>query len=300
MTQITSDLVQQLRKRTGVGMMLCKKALQATDGDIEAAVEHLRKEGLAKAEKKESRTAVEGIVVVESDEQSKRALLLEINCETDFVGRESSFQDFVHKLARRALALDVNDAQSFEKQPFEPEGQKTVEEVRKEMIARLGENIQINRLVLMQADQGGCVSSYVHGGRIGCMVNLSTEDTQLAKDIAMHITASHPVAIHPEQVPQEQIEKEKEIFRSQAQTSDKPEHIIEKMISGRVDKFINEAALVGQPFVKDPNKTVGQLLEEKGAHVVDFKRIELGEDKEQTEGKDFAQEVKEQTESGKK
>lgn len=298
MSQITSDLVKQLRERTGAGMMDCKKALQATEGDIEQAVEHLRKEGLAKAAKKESRQAIEGTIVTYVDSSGKEAVMLEINSETDFVGKEDNFKQFASHIAQRALETKAADADELENQPFEQDGEQTINEARKELIAKLGENIQITRLARAETESG-CVSSYVHGGRVGALVRIDTDDQQLARDLAMHITASQPVALRPEDVPEEEVEKEKSIRRSQAEASGTPEHVIDKKVTGQVEKFKKESSLLGQPFVKDPKTSVEELLEQKGASVENFERFALGEGREAEKEKDFAQEVKEQVESHK-
>ncbi len=296
MAKITASMVKELRERTGAGMMDCKKALNAVDGDLEAAIKKLREDGLAKAAKKASRAAIEGAIVYKTTPDMKRAILVEVNCETDFVARGDAFQAFANKVGELALEHNTADVATIMELPFE-DG-KSVDTIRAERIAKLGENIQVTRAFMIEADSG-IIGSYIHSGRIGAMVEVSNDDLELARDIAMHVTATNPEALRPEDVPAELVEKEKEIFSAQAAQSGKPAEIIEKMVTGRIQKFLKEVALLSQPFVKNPEQTVDALLKSKGAEVKQFVRCALGEGRE-VEKKDFAAEVQEQLESSKK
>jgi elongation factor Ts len=273
MTTITASLVQELRERTGAGMMECKKALVNANGDIETAIEAMRKAGQAKADKKEGRVAAEGIIVVKNSSDNKSAAIIEINCETDFVGRDESFKEFATKTADKALAGKATDLNALLVLPLD--NGMTVEEARRALVAKIGENIQIRRISAINTS--GTVASYVHGGRIGVLVELTGGDAQLGKDLAMHIAANNPLVVNREEVSKDVVEKEKEIFSAQAQASGKPAAIIEKMIGGRISKFLDEVSLVGQPFVKDPSITVEQLLKQHNAKVVKFIRFAVGE-----------------------
>ncbi len=286
MTQITASLVKELRERTGAPMMDCKRALTETAGDIDAAIELMRKSGQAKADKKAGRVAAEGVVAVITSDDNKAAVMLEINSETDFVARDSNFIDFVGKVSTAALSSKADTVDALN--ATEIAAGETVEQARAALVAKIGENIQVRRLT--SKSTSGVLGSYVHGGRIGVLVDLEGGDEALAKDIAMHVAASQPEVVSPDDVPAELIAKEKEIFAAQAKESGKPDNIIEKMVEGRVKKFLNEVSLVGQPFVKDPNKTVGKLLEESKAKVISFTRYVVGEGIEKEEV-DFAQEV---------
>jgi len=282
---ITAQQVKELRERTGAGMMECKKALQETAGDIEAAIEHMRKTGVAKAAKKAARTAAEGIIVIKLTADKKQALIIEINCETDFVGRDESFKAFANAVAEAALAKQTANVDAINNLQLDGE---TVETTRQALIAKLGENIQLRRAALINSD--GLIGSYIHGGRIGVVVAINQAKDELGKDLAMHIAASNPQSLKPEDVPESAVSAEKEIFIAQAKESGKPDSIIEKMVQGRIKKFLNESSLTGQPFVKDPGKTVGELLKENNADVTEFVRFEVGEGIEK-ETQDFAQEV---------
>ncbi len=288
MTKITAAMVKELRERTGSGMMECKKALVETGGDIEAAVEQMRKSGLAKADKKAGRTAAEGKITLKVSDDGKRAVILEVNSETDFVAKNEDFLKFVDQVAQRALETDVETLETLLKTPLE-EGGPTIEEVRRELVAKLGENINIRRLMRFETDAGQ-LACYLHGNRIGVVVELEGGNPQLAKDIAMHVAASKPVCVDESEVPAETLGKEKEIFAAQAEASGKPANIIEKMVEGRLRKFLKEITLLGQPFVKDPDQSVEQLLKKEGATVVRFVRFEVGEGIEKQET-DFAEEV---------
>ena len=285
---INASQVKELRERSGAGMMECKKALVETGGDIEAAVEHLRKSGLAKADKKSGRVAAEGAIVQASDAHG--AVLVEINCETDFVAKDENFRAFAERVAELALASDTSDVAALAEAGF-ADGE-TVETRRQQLVAKLGENIQIRRVQRVDAN-GGVIGGYIHGGRIGVLVSLEGGEKALARDIAMHVAALNPPFVDADRVPAEVLEKEKGILRSQAEESGKPPEIVEKMINGRLNKHLAEITLVGQPFVKDADQTVGALLKSKGATVRNFVRLEVGEGIEKEES-DFAAEVMQQ------
>lgn len=283
---ITAALVKELRERTGAGMMECKKALVETDGDIDVAIEHMRKTGLAKADKKAGRTAAEGLVVFKSSADGKKAALVEVNCETDFVTKGDDFINFANAVAQAALEGEPADIDALLALPLE--GGDSIADTTKALIAKIGENMNVRRFVTKTTD--GVLGVYLHGGRIGVMVELQGGDEALAKDIAMHIAASKPACVSEADVPAELIEKEKEIFAAQAAESGKPAEIIEKMVAGRIKKFLKEVTLLGQPFVKDPDQTVEQLLKTAGATVVGFDRLEVGEGIEK-KVENFAEEV---------
>ena len=275
MTAITAAQVKELRESTGAGMMECKRALEASNGDIDAAIAAMRKAGLAKAAKKADRTAAEGIVALQVSSDHKMAVLVEVNSETDFVARDQNFTNFAQQVATRALAEKVNSVEQLLNLPYEKNGAQNVEQVRQELVAKLGENLQIRRLALLQAS--GMVGSYKHGDRIGVLVQLDVNNSELGKDIAMHIAASNPSAVAPENVPAELIQKEKEIFVAQAAASGKPAAIIEKMVQGRINKYLQEVSLISQPFVKNPEQTVADLLKAANAKVQSFVRFQVGE-----------------------
>ncbi len=287
---ITASQVKELRERSGAGMMECKKALVETGGDIEAAIEHLRKSGLAKADKKAGRIAAEGVIVEAADAHS--AVLVEINCETDFVAKDENFRSFADAVAKSALSVDAVEALLG----AELEAGETVETRRQQLVAKLGENIQIRRFERVSAD-GGPIGAYIHGGRIGVLVALQGGSEALARDIAMHVAALNPQFVDADAVPADVLEKEKDILRAQAQDSGKPAEIIEKMIVGRLNKHLAEITLLGQPFVKDSDQTVGQLVKTAGAKVLGFVRLEVGEGIEKQES-DFAAEVMQQARGG--
>ncbi|MGM0562750.1 MAG: translation elongation factor Ts [Pseudomonadota bacterium] len=282
---ITAALVKELRDQTGAGMMECKKALTETNGDVEAAIEWMRKNGMAKAEKKAGRTAAEGLINMAVD--GNRCTLVEVNCETDFVAKNDDFPAFGEAVAKRVLADQPADVEALKSLPLE-DGGKSVEEFRQELVARIGENIQVRRFETLEAETA--IGTYSHGGRIGVAVALKGGDEALAKDLAMHIAASRPLSIDENDVPADVLEKEKSILIDQARQSGKPEEIIEKMIQGRLRKFLAEITLVGQPFVKDPDQTIAKLLKAAGAEVTHFVRLEVGEGIEKEES-NFAEEV---------
>ena len=284
--EITAALVKELRERTGAGMMECKKALVEMKGDIDAAAEHMRKTGMAKADKKAGRAAAEGLVVIRTSGDGKTVAMVEVNCETDFVAKDENFRNFVDAIADKVLAAKPADLDALLAMPLE--GGLSVEDSRKALIARIGENMNVRRFVLINAK--GKISSYMHGTRIGVVVDLEGGNDELGKDIAMHIAASKPVCVDESGVSQDLIQKEKEIYTAQAQDSGKPADIIEKMVMGRVQKFLKEITLLGQPFVKDPDQTIDKLLKGAKAKVATFVRYEVGEGLEK-KSENFAEEV---------
>ena len=288
---VTAALVKELRERTGAGMLDCKKALVETDGDIELAIENMRKSGQAKAAKKAGRIAAEGVILTKVE--GGRATMLELNCETDFVARDEGFLKFGNELLEVAAANNINDIDSLN--DAELNGVK-VSEARDTLVAKIGENISPRRVINVEGDTLG---AYIHGGRIGVISILSGGDEALAKDIAMHVAAASPQFVKPENVPAEVVEKEKEIQIEIAIQSGKPADIAEKMVAGRMKKFTGEVSLTGQPFVKDPSISVAELLKSNNADVINFVRFEVGEGIEK-KTEDFAAEVAAQMEAAKK
>lgn len=277
----------KLRERTGAGMMECKKFLIATNGDMELAITEMRKAGQAKADKKADRVAAEGVIVIARSDDGRKAIMLEINSETDFVARDDSFTHFADSVAQTALTSGIADISSLQNTVIVG-AQITVEQARQELVAKIGENIKIRRVEMISCD--GVIGSYLHGARIGVLVALKNGTEALAKDIAMHVAASRPTVISRDQVSADAIANEREIFTAQARESGKPQDIIDKMIEGRISKFVDEVSLLGQPYVKDPNIKVGQLLKEKSADVISFVRFEVGEGIEKKED-NFVEEV---------
>lgn len=293
--QITASMVKELRERTGSGMMECKKALQETDGDLETAIENMRKSGLAKADKKSGRIAAEGRVAVELSSDAKTAAIVEVNCETDFVSGGDEFLSFVKSVAKTAVDNKPASVEELVALTI-AEGDSSIEETRQAMVAKIGENIQVRRFEIIETESA-TFANYMHGIRIGVLVVLENGDEALGKDIAMHIAASNPTCVTESDVPQEMLEKEKEILKAQAAESGKPPEIIEKMLIGRVKKYLAGITLVGQAFVKDPDKTVGTLLSDANAIVTSFIRYEVGEGIEKKED-NFADEVMAQINAG--
>ncbi len=285
---ITAAMVKELRERTGSGMMECKKALVETNGDLELAIENMRKAGLAKADKKSGRIAAEGIIGVKTSDDGKTAVIVDINCETDFVAKGDDFVQFVNNVTNALLSADVNTEEQLLAMPL-ADG-NSVEEVRRSLIAKLGENITVRRFDKFKTEGG--TACYLHGSKIGVIVELAKADRELGKDIAMHIAASKPACVSANQVSSEAIEKEKEIFLAQQEEKikGKPADIVEKMVTGRINKFLAEITLQGQAFIKDDSKTIAQLLKEKGNDVLRFTRFEVGEGIEKKE-ENFAEEV---------
>ena len=269
---ITAALVKELRERTGSGMMDCKKALTETSGDIEAAIDLMRASGAAKAAKKAGRIAAEGLVSFKLSADGKSGSIIEINSETDFVSKSDDFINFVADLNDLALEAKSVDIEAFNTQKL-ADG-RDIETAREDIVGKIGENVSVRRTAFLE---GSTVAGYQHGERIGVLVSLEGGDASLAKDIAMHIAASKPECISEAELSSDLIEREKAVFTEQARESGKPDEIIEKMIVGRMKKFINEVCLVGQPFVKDPETTVGKLLKDKGASITTFVRYEVGE-----------------------
>jgi elongation factor Ts len=282
---ITASLVKELRERTGSGMMECKKALVETDGDIEAAAELMRKSGAAKADKKAGRVAADGAIKLMVSDDAKTAVILEINSETDFVAKDDNFQAFADQVL--AVIAEHQPASVEQLASLQLESGQSVEEARQALIAKVGENIQVRRFQRVESDAS--IASYAHGARIGVLVD-SSADADLARDIAMHIAAVNPQFVDQNAIPAEFIEKEKGILIAQAESSGKSAEIIEKMIQGRLDKFLAEVTLMGQPFVKDPDQKVSKLLANAGAGVNSFIRYEVGEGIEK-KVEDFAAEV---------
>ena len=284
---ITAGMVKELRERTGAGMMECKKALTETNGDMEAAIDLMRKSGAAKADKKAGRVAAEGRVVIAISADAKQAAMVEVNSETDFVANDSNFVEFANAVGAAALAAKPADVEALSALTL-ASGQ-TVEESRTALIAKIGENIQVRRLQLVDAGEGQ-IASYQHGARIGVLVCVTGDDAEVGKHIAMHVAASRPVCVDESGVPAEIVERERNIQIDIAMQSGKPRDIAEKMVVGRMKKFLGEITLVGQPFVMNPDQTVGDLLAAKGATVTQFVRLEVGEGIEKKQ-ENFADEV---------
>jgi elongation factor Ts len=281
--QITASLVKDLRERTGAGMMDCKKALQEANGDIEVAIEDMRKSGAAKAAKKAGRIAAEGIISIKQD--GNDVIILEVNSETDFVAKDENFLQFANTVIEAIAKQNPADVDAL---MGLSQGDQTIEEANQQLIAKIGEKITVRRFEKRTSEAQ--IGTYLHGSRIGVIVELEGGDEAMAKDLAMHIAASKPVCVSEDQVSQEILDKEKEIFSAQAEESGKPADIIEKMVSGRIKKFLKEITLLGQPFVKDPDQTVEKLLKSANASVVSFRRYEVGEGIEKKVD-NFAEEV---------
>jgi elongation factor Ts len=284
-------MVKDLRERTGAGMMECKKALVEAGGDMETAIELLRKIGLAQADKKASRIAAEGKVVLATNDDSTEAIMVEINCETDFVAKDAGFQAFADKVAGQALALATTDIEAL--MASEVEGD-SLESARQALIAKIGENIQVRRASRMASNDR--IGAYIHGGHIGVLVEVAGGDDEVAHDVAMHIAAMNPSYVDVDDVPTDVLEKEKRFLVSQAEDSGKPAEIIEKMVAGRMRKHLSTITLLGQDFVKDGDITVAKLLQQKGAKVKGFTRLVVGEGLEKR-NENFADEVAQQMKS---
>jgi len=291
--QITASMVKELRERTGSGMMECKKALTEAGGDIDVAIENMRKAGMAKADKKSGRVAAEGRVVIKISDDGKSAAVVEVNCETDFVSGGDDFLSFVDAIATTVLKNKPADIAALSAMTIDG-GSETIEEARKAKIAKIGENMQLRRFELLETETG-TFGSYLHGTRMGVLVEMAFSDKssgndELIKDVAMHIAASNPLCVSEAEVPADVLEKEKEILRAQALESGKPADIVEKMLTGRIRKYLAEITLLGQPFVKNPDITVETLLADAGASVNRFVRYEVGEGIEK-KTENFADEV---------
>lgn len=281
---ISASMVKELRERTGAGMMECKKALVETDGNLDEAVELLRKSGQAKADKKSGRVAADGRIMVLVD--GKNAAIVEINSETDFVAKDENFVKFAESVTRTVLDSDADDIASLASSKLD-DG-RTVEAARTELISKVGENISVRRFEKVRAAEQ--LGSYTHGARIGALVSMTGGNAELAHDIAMHVAATNPMCIDEQSVPAETLERERRILSEQAAESGKPPEIVEKMVSGRVAKFLKEITLLGQPFVKDTDVSVGKLLKDANAQVEAMVRYEVGEGIEKKE-ENFREEV---------
>jgi elongation factor Ts len=289
---VTAAMVKELRERTGAGMMECKRALVETSGDMEAAVEHLRKSGLAQADKKASRVAAEGKIALAVSGDGKQAVMVEVNCETDFVARDENFVSFADAAAANALSENPADVEALLSTSI---GSETLEQARQALVTKIGENVQIRRFVGVSTD--GTIGAYVHGGKIGVLVETAGGDADLARDLAMHVAALNPEYVSADDVPADIIAREKDILIAQAESSGKPAEIIEKMVSGRLRKHLSGITLLGQPFVKDGDLTVGKLLDQQNASVSGFERLAVGEGIDKQES-NFADEVMQQVTGG--
>ena len=292
-TKITAAMVQELRARTGAGMMDCKQALAAAGGNLDAAAEAMRKSGQIQAEKKSGRIAAEGLIVIKTKPETSSAIILEVNCETDFVARDENFKQFAERTAQCALDHQISTVEALLNFTLDTE---TVEKAREALVAKLGENIQLRRLQLVTVKAEAILGYYVHMGRIGAIVQLKGGDERLAKDLALHIIANNPEVISADDIAEQIIAKEREIIMAQSQGSGKPQAVINKIVEGRLNKFRDEMSLLGQAFVKDPDLRVGQLLKNTGAEVISFVRYAVGEGIEKPT-EDFAEAVMAQVKS---
>ena len=286
---ISAALVKELRERTGAGMMECKKALVEAGGDIEVAVDSMRKAGQAKADKRAARVAAEGLVGIECSDDGKAAAMVEVNCETDFVAKEERFQQFVAEVTKRVLSSQPPNLEALGPEFLVGQSGETVDERRRELVARIGENITLRRFVRVEC-AAGRVAVYSHGGRIGVVVAVAGGNPQVARDIAMHVAASRPLCVSEQDMPSEVLSREEAIFKAQSEQSGKPPEIVQKMVAGRLKKFLAEVTLCGQPFVKNPDVSVQKYLSEAGATVERFERFEVGEGIEKR-SENFAEEV---------
>ena len=289
---VTAAQVKELRERTGAGMMECKKALVETGGDMDAAVEALRKSGLAQADKKASRVAAEGKIALAVADGGHEAVMVEVNCETDFVAKDENFGAFADAMARNALEQNPADVETLMAAAVDG---GSAEEARQALVAKIGENVQVRRFVRASSD--GVLGAYVHGNRIGVLVDLAGDDAELAHDLAMHVAAMNPEFVSADDVPADVIAREKDILVAQAEGSGKPPEIVEKMVEGRLRKHLAGITLLGQPFVKDSDVTVAKLLQQRGASVRGFHRLAVGEGIEKKQ-ENFADEVMQQVKGG--
>ncbi len=285
--EITAAMVKELRERTGAGMMDCKRALKEADGNIDTAIEDMRKSGMAKAAKKAGRIAAEGVIIVKQ-EGDNLAAMVEVNSETDFVAKDENFLGFANAVAETVLSEQPADIAALLEANIVGAEIK-VEEARQELISKIGENINVRRFSVLKS-KGEHIGAYIHGGRIGVLADLSGGDAELARDIAMHVAASRPACVAESDVSQDMLDKEKAIFVAQAEESGKPADIIEKMVSGRLKKYLKEVTLLGQPFIKDPDLSIEKLLSGKKASVHSFECYEVGEGIEK-KVENFAEEV---------
>ncbi|OHV10472.1 translation elongation factor Ts [Kushneria phosphatilytica] len=285
MAAISASLVKELRERTGLGMMECKKALGEADGDIEQAIENLRKNAGLKSAKKAGRVAAEGAILTRVSDDGQTAVMLEVNSETDFVARDDNFRSFANEVVNKVLDTRSEDVAAL------MDGE--LEEARVQLVQKIGENVTVRRASVVEAPAGGVVGAYVHGDRIGAIVVLTGGTVEAARDVAMHVAAINPSVSHPEKMPQEELDKEKAIILAQPDMAGKPAEIAEKMVQGRLKKYLSENSLINQPFVKDQNLTVADYVKQSGGEVASFVRFEVGEGIEKEEV-DFAKEVMEQ------
>ncbi|MPQ76072.1 translation elongation factor Ts [Hydrogenovibrio sp. JE_KL2] len=283
---VTASMVKELREITSAGMMDCKKALSETDGDMDAAIEYLRKKGMAGADKKAGRIAAEGVIAIAISDDKKKAAIVEVNCETDFVAKGDEFKGFADEIAKIVLNTGTTNVEALMGQTMS--SGKSIDETRRELIAKIGENMGVRRIELIETN--GQIGQYQHGEKIGVVVAMEGGGDALIRDVAMHVAASKPTAISANDVDAEVIEKERNFQIEQAQSSGKPMEIIEKMIEGRMRKYLEEITLLGQSFVKDPDQTVEKLLKSNNAEVKSFVRLEVGEGIE-IEQTNFADEV---------
>ncbi len=286
---ITASQVKELRERTGSGMMECKKALVESNGDIEVAIENMRKSGQAKAAKKAGRTAADGLIVIAASADNKQASIVEVNCETDFVAKDDNFTSFADAVAECALTGEATDVEALLNQPLHKGEETTINTAREALISKIGENMNVRRFARFESEIGTIIS-YRHGVRIGVLVEIEGGDAALGKDIAMHVAATNPLCVDSDGVPAETLEKERGIYKAQALESGKPENIVDKIVEGRVRKYLAEITLLGQPFVKDTDVTVEKLLADANAKVIRFQRFEVGEGIEK-KTENFAEEV---------
>lgn len=284
--QITATMVKELRERTGAGMMECKKALVESSGNIQVAIEQMRKFGQAKADKKAGRIAADGVIVLATSADGKQASIVEVNCETDFVAKDDQFQAYSRQLANLVLGSDIETVEVLNAATLE--SGLSVEQTRLELVTKIGENIRIRRFQSMSSEN--TVAGYLHGNRIGVLVDYSGGDAALGKDVAMHIAASDPACVCEEDVAEDVLANERQIFMAQAESSGKPAEIVKKIVQGKLKKYLKGVTLLGQPFVKDPDQSVGKLLENANAEVARFIRFEVGEGIEK-KSENFADEV---------
>ena len=287
--QIKAAMVKELRERTGAGMMDCKRALTEAEGDLDRAIGIMRLSGQAKADKKAGRITAEGVVAIKVGGSARRAAMVEVNCETDFVAKEAEFRSFADSVCARVLAADPADVDELGRMPLDVDGGPSIEEARRGLVVKIGENVGVRRFAAIDS-HGGRLGAYLHGTRIGVVVDLEGADDVVARDVAMHVAASRPVAVGESDVPEEMLAREREILEAQVAGSGKPPAIQEKMLAGRIAKFLGEVTLLGQPFVKDPERSVGKYLRASGATVLRFERFEVGEGIEKQAG-NFAEEV---------
>lgn len=283
MAEISAKLVKELRDRTGLGMMECKKALQEANGDIELAIDNLRKSGQAKAAKKAGNIAADGAIIIAQN--GNKALLLEVNCQTDFVAKDENFTAFANKVAELALANNTTDVETISTLAYDDS--QNVEEARVALVQKIGENIQVRRAEIIE---GTNLASYRHGLRIGVVVSYENGSEATGKSVAMQVAAFNPIAIDAENIPADILAREKDIIEAKAKESGKPAEVVEKMITGGLQKYLNEVTLVNQPYVMDNEKKVGDVLKTEGMKVVTFKRLEVGEGIEKKQ-ENFAEEV---------